>query len=442
MEMQKTIQKEVVVGGNGLHTGKFTEITIKPAMPGAGIVFVRTDKNPPVEIPATLDNIGVEVGGGRQTTLVKGDTQIRTIEHLMAAFHGLGIDNAIVEIGEDELPGLDGSAKGYVEPLLEIGFQLQDKPREYLTITEPIFLTSDKCSMVALPDSEGLKLSYTLSYQHKDLKDQFCSMRLSPDVFMKELAPARTFCLKEEALLLKSMGYGQGATLENTLVFEDDLPLENTLRFPNEACRHKVVDLFGDLFLLGRPLRAHVIACRTGHLQNVQLMKNIATKLKVRKETGPMKSKNKGAEKGSHRMDIEAIKRVIPHRDPFLLIDEIIEMVPSKSAVGIKNVLPDEPYFKGHFPGHPVMPGVLILESLAQVGGVLMLSQPQNRGKIAYFMTIEDAKFRNPVHPGDQLKLVAEIIKLRAKAGLCSGKAYVEDKLVCEAVVKFAIVDP
>ena len=434
MEKQKTIQKEIEFRGRGIHTGLETEIIVKPADPGTGIWFVRIDQDDEVKFPATAESI--YVGEGRQTSIGNGSARIRTVEHLMATFHGLGIDNAIVEVSGEEIPGFDGSARRFVEKILEVGLVTQDRAREYLYVTEPIYLDEGGQSIVVLPYDEGLKLSYALSYQHHDLHDQFFSSVVTPEVFERELAPARTFCLKEEAMSLKAQGYGQGADLENTLVFENDLPIKNTLRFPNEACRHKVMDLLGDLYLIGQPLRAHVIACRSGHIQNMKLVARLRATLDREIKITMNKPKRE-----SRELDVNEIQKILPHRYPFLLVDRIVELVPGERAIGIKNVTINEYYFRGHFPGHPVMPGVLILEALAQVGGVVMLSRPENQGKLAYFMTIENVKFRQPVHPGDQLRLEAEVIRIKSRTGQCRGKAYVGDKLVCEAEVKFALVE-
>ena len=441
MDLQKTFKRSIELKGRGLHTGSEASLTLKPAEAGKGINFIHIDpQGNRSEFPATVESIFQ--GEGRQTSLGNGKARIRTVEHLMATFHGLGVDNAIVEVQGEEIPGFDGSAKYFVDRILEVGLVSQDAPREYAYVTEPIYLDEGGQSLVVLPYRDGLKLSYSLSYQHRDLHDQFFSSVITPEVFERELAPARTFCLKEEVALLKAKGYGQGADLENTLVFENDLPIQNKLRFPNEACRHKVIDLLGDLYLTGRPLRAHVIACRTGHLQNMKL----ATKLRdtiIDKGTNHFMHKSKFERSGQpgRQLDVNEIQKIIPHRYPFLLVDKIVDLVPGEKAIGIKNVTINEYYFRGHFPGHPVMPGVLILEALAQVGGVLMLSRPENQGKLAYFMTIEGVKFRQPVHPGDQLRLEAEVIKIKSRTGQCRGKAYVGDKLVCEAEVKFALVE-
>lgn len=439
--MQHTLKSAIQLEGKGLHTGVPTRVTIKPAPANSGIVFIRVDQNPPVVIPANLNHVGPDVGGGRQTSLENGSCAIRTTEHVMASLHGLGVDNAVIEIDADEVPGMDGSAKEFTEKISAAGLENQNIERQIIKVKEPMAFDTGKQTIMVFPNEGGLKLSYTLSYQHKDLKDQYYSTDITPAIFKEELCSARTFCLKDEALLLKAKGFGQGATLENTLVFENDQPIQNTLRFPNEACRHKVVDLLGDLYLLGKTLHAHVVACRTGHQHNFQMMKRL---VETMNQSNSNSNNAPVYEDGEvvRDLDVNAIQKILPHRHPFLLVDKIVEMTAGHKAVGIKNVTINEHFFVGHFPGHPVMPGVLILEALAQVGGVLMLSRKENKNKIAYFMTIENAKFRQPVHPGDQLRLEAEVLKLRSRTGQCSGKAYVGDKLVCEAEVKFAIVEP
>ena len=430
MIQQQTLRETVSFRGVGLHTGQTVEVTVRPGEPDTGILFVRRDLDPTLRARAVVE--AVRSDEQRQTALVVGTGVIRTVEHLMAVFHGLGIDNAIVEVDGEEMPGLDGSSKAFTEDIARVGLVEQGRPRRFIELQEPVYVDHGDQSLVILP-APYLTISYMLSYRHEDLADQFLSLRILPEIFEKEIAPARTFCLKDEAQMILAYGLGKGANFENTLVFERNLPIENTLRFGNEACRHKMMDLLGDLFLLGGFLKGHVIATRSGHALNVELVRKIAM-TQSKKHPSPAKV--------SSTLDVEGIQKILPHRYPFLFVDRIEKLEPGKRAVGYKLVSANDYYFQGHFPGHPVMPGVLIMEAMAQVGGVVMLSMPEMRGRIAYFMSVDYCKFRQTVVPGDELRMEVEVLRYRAKTGQCAGRAYVGDKLVCEAGVKFALVEP
>ncbi|MCM8775944.1 MAG: UDP-3-O-acyl-N-acetylglucosamine deacetylase [Candidatus Omnitrophica bacterium] len=428
---QRTLKQSVHFQGRGLHTGQWVQFHVHPAEADKGIVFSRIDMDPTLQVRATLENVATDKT--RQTTLVIGPgVLLRTIEHLMATFHGLGIDNAYVQVDGEEIPGMDGSARDFTEAILGAGLVEQEAERKYLEIHKPIFVDEGDQFLVILP-CDHLWISYTLSYRHEDLTDQFLSLRILPEIFERELAPARTFCLKHEAEALLAKGFGKGASIENTLVFERNLPIDNILRFEDEACRHKITDLLGDLYLTGSFIRGHVIATRSGHALNLELVRKLVMANNMSNRDEP--------DVFPPVLNAEDIQKIIPHRYPFLFVDRIENFEPEKRAVGYKQVSMNDYFFQGHFPGHPVMPGVLIIEAMAQVGGVIMLSSKENRNKIAYFMSLDSAKFRQPVFPGDELRMEVEVVKKRARTGQCVGRAYVGDKLVCEAEVKFAVVD-
>jgi len=437
MENQKTIKKEIQVEGNGIHTGQKVTLRLKPAGANTGVLFKRIDlKDAPI-IKASIDFVLNNTTSPRQTSLVYENIQINTIEHLLATLSGLGLDNILIELDGEEVPALDGSSKDFVSLIHKAGIQELDEPKRLFILKEPVWIEHQDSYICALPYPR-FKISYTLKYDSVFLKTQFLDIEINPESFEREISPCRTFVLEREVEDLKRLGFGKGANYENTIVISDKDIIKNKLRFEDECLRHKILDLIGDLYLFGQPLCAHIIAVKSGHYINHQLVRKLV-KLKQRSRVAGLKSEEDI--EADKELDISSIMRILPHRYPFLLVDRIIELEKGKRAVGIKNVTVNEAFFNGHFPSRPVMPGVLIIEAMAQVGGIVILSYPEHKGKLAFFMSIEKAKFRKTVIPGDQLRLEISIGKIRSKTGQLFGQALVDNKVVAEAELMFALVD-
>ncbi len=460
---QRTIKKPVSFSGIGLHTGNKTTITFKPADPNTGIRFIRTDLAQNTEIPADIEHV---VDNFRDTTLGIDDIHIRQVEHVLAAVYGLEIDNILITVDSNEPPVGDGSAMPFVSILQKTGFTEQNSPKDYLEIKETITYSDREkgIDMVVFPSDE-LRITFMVDYQNPALGTQYTSMYSLSDEFVKEFSPARTFCFLHEVEELHDQGLIQGGSLDNGIVivdrqlskeelkklagrfgFNEDVVLGTNgilggrkLRFYNEPVRHKTLDLIGDLALLGVPLKAHVMAARSGHAAHVELVKKIRKVYKKKQLTS--KYQTRPTPKDIF-LDIQAIEKILPHRYPFLLVDKIIDLIPKEKVIGIKNVTYNEPFFRGHFPGHPIMPGVLIVESMAQTGAVLLLDSVKNPDKkLAYFMAINEVRFRKPVYPGDQLQIEVELVRFRPTSCKMIGRAFVSGELVCEAQFMAAIVD-
>ncbi|MBI4341544.1 MAG: bifunctional UDP-3-O-[3-hydroxymyristoyl] N-acetylglucosamine deacetylase/3-hydroxyacyl-ACP dehydratase [Candidatus Omnitrophica bacterium] len=435
---QCTIANDVVIHGVGIHTGVSVSLRLLPAPADAGIVFVRTDLPHRPAIPVKSAQMVDVDKSVRRTTLSKDGVVVQTVEHFMAALWGAGIDNAYVEVTGPEVPGLDGSAIQFLEQFRAAGTTAQELPRRYVILREPIHVEDGEASITLVPD-RTLRVSYLLNYPHPLLKSQMVTFAQDgADLFAQTIAPARTFCLKEEAEALRAAGFGKGANFDNTLVLDERGVMNNTLRFEDECARHKVLDLLGDLYLLGAHLRARVIAIRSGHPLNVKLLKKLTQAMEQWK-IGSLQSASSEVMVGP-QLDITQIEKILPHRYPFLLVDRVTELTETR-AVGIKCVTINDYFFRGHFPGRPVMPGVLMIEAMAQVAGIIMLNKQENLGKFAYFMAVDKVKFRKPVVPGDVLVLEAELGKLRSRTGTVAARALVEGKVVCEGELMFALSD-
>lgn len=437
MEKQRTIKNPVELSGVGLNTGNSVNLRFKPSPPNSGINFVRIDlKDRPI-INSELANVIDMSKSPHHTSLGAGGVDIQTVEHLMSALAGLSIDNIFIELDSNEVPNFDGSSTKFVEVLKQAGIVEQDTPKRYFVIREPIWCSEEDASIVALP-SLDFRISYTLDYENSPIRPQHLELIITPDIFEREIASSRTFCLERDVERLLKMGLGKGGNYDNTLVVGENGVINNRLRFEDEFARHKILDLIGDLFILGFSIKAHIIAVKSGHRLNIKLMQKIKSRRDKLLEGGLAPALDIAPTQGE--IDINVIKRILPHRYPFLLVDKILSM-DDKRIVSIKNVTANEEFFLGHFPGRPIMPGVLIVEAMAQTAGVLMLSKDENYGKLAYFTGIDGVRFRKTVVPGEQLVLEVEIIKFRSKTGQVRAEAKVDGKLVCEAELMFALVE-
>ncbi len=424
---QTTIGKRVEIRGVGLFSGREVAVELVPAKVDTGVVFVRTDLPGRPQIPALCECFGPI---DRRTTLQSGEVGIHTVEHLLACCNGLGVDNLDVEISEEELPVGDGSALIFANAMWDAGVVELDSPRKHFRVEEPLVLQDGDARLEVHPGvGQELSIRYALDYDGPPLGRQEVSFKIQPEVFLEQIAPARSFCLEVEASEMQSRGLGVGATYENTLVIGPDGPIQNEFRFPDEAARHKVLDLLGDLMLLGRRLRGSIRAERSGHSLNTKLVEELGKKMTEQDQ------------KCDVTLDIREIMEILPHRYPFLLVDRVIELEGYERVVGIKNVTFNEHFFQGHFPGRPIMPGVLQIEAMAQLAGVLLRRKLKEEGKLAVLMGLDDVRFLRPVGPGDQLVMEAVAERVRSRTGQVRCCASVDGETVSEAVIKFMLVD-
>jgi len=411
-------------------------VRVKPGLPNSGIWFVRVDQGKPIRIAARLENVTKRA---RRTALRNGTVAIETVEHCLSACCGLGIDNLIIELKGEEMPALDGSCQPYVEVLNECGICQQDAVRELYVITDPVVRVVDNDSeLIALPalkpDAETLEIFYDLDYgPDTPIGRQTYRVEITPEDFETKIAPARTFVLQQEVDQLREMGFGHHLTYQDILVFGNEGPIDNALRFPDECVRHKILDLMGDLMLLGRFIVGRIHARKSGHSVNHQLVRALVARERERKHTALTSRRPV--------RDIRDIQRILPHRYPFLMVDRILKIEGSKHVVGIKNVSINEEFFQGHYPGEPIMPGVLIIEALSQIGGILLSQELEHKGKVAVLLSLDKVKFRRKVRPGDQLILEASAIRVRSNSGHVRAEARVGSEMAAQAEIKFILTD-
>ena len=432
MNPQQTISGTAELQGRGLFTGESVTVRFKPAPADSGITFVRTDSTTPVRLRAHVSTVTKRA---RRTSIRNGTLAIETVEHCLAALHGLGVDNAEVELSGGELPGCDGSSQAFVDAIKSAGIIEQEAPRRPLVIRETVRVAEGDAELIAVPTDTGdLNILYDLDYGPDGrLPRQILAVRVSSDTFCRDIAPARTFLFEEEARQFQAAGLGQHLTYGDVVVIGPGGVLGNEFRFPDECVRHKILDLIGDLYLAGRAIHGKIIARKSGHALNHELVRQLLETLE--------RSRRADRLTGPAAFDALALRRVLPHRFPFLLLDRVLEIDGDRRAVGIKNVSINEPFFQGHYPSQPIMPGVLIIEAMAQLSGVLLSQKLEHTGKVAVLLSMDNVKFRRPVAPGDQLVLEAETIRVKARTGHVRCQARVGDSLVAQAEIKFMMVD-
>jgi UDP-3-O-[3-hydroxymyristoyl] N-acetylglucosamine deacetylase/3-hydroxyacyl-[acyl-carrier-protein] dehydratase len=439
---QRTILREVSIKGKSLHTGEEVQLTLKPAEENTGIVFKRVDLFGKPEIRPLVDLVDDLV---RSTTIAEGHAKVHTVEHVLSALNGCGVDNVVIEMDASEPPILDGSAKHFVNLVQEAEPVEQQAERQYFNLEEPISVTRGGSSLIALPH-DGFRITCT-SADDRGIHTQHLSLDIDPETYIAQVAPARTFTIYEDIEELLKLGKIKGGSLDSAIVIKGDkIVSKEPLRFNDEFVRHKMLDIIGDIVLAGMPVRAHIVAVRPGHALNAELSKALRKKI-LDKAKGAKKKPKSAAppvfDSTESTMDIRRVLDLLPHRYPFVMIDRVLEVVNENELVALKNVTINEPYFQGHYPGRPVMPGVLQIEAMAQAAGVLLLRRLDvGESIIAFFMSVDKVKFRQAVEPGDALRIHVKITKIRGnKIATATGECKVGDKVVSNAELMFMLVD-
>ncbi len=423
------------MSGMALHTGNRVTLTLRPAPADAGYLFKRVDLPDEPTVAAHIDQVKHTE---RATTIGEGAVKVQTVEHVLSCLRGCGIDNALIELDANEPPIGDGSGRAFIELIQKAGKLEQEAKVHYYELREPIIVKGKDGAYIGAWPHDGFQVSCT-NANHTGKFTQYLSWKEETGDFPKDLGQARTFCFYEEVQPLLEKGLIQGGSLENAIVIRGDTLLcREPLRYEDEFVRHKIFDIIGDLALFPLKLKAHITSAKPSHTLNVELAKAINKQYR-NYLTQLMPIENIPVGEGA--MDIKGVMKILPHRYPFLMVDRILRFEGDTKAVGQKNVSINEPYFVGHFPGHPVMPGVLQVEAMAQVASVLLLRQSENAGRLGYFMSIDKVKFRKPVMPGDSLIIEMELTKSRRKIGCARGHCLVNGEIVCEGELMFALID-
>ncbi len=424
-----TVALPTKLSGVGLHLGRPCTLTFSPAPSGTGVVIRRTDIENAPAIPATVDQV---TASERRTQLGRGDNTVHTVEHVLAAVAASGIDDLVISMDGPEPPIVDGSSEPFFSALQAVGLTALAGQPDFLVIREPVRIIDGESVYEAFPAS-GLELDVTIEFPHPRIGRQATHLEITTASFSKELSAARTFGFLSEVESLREKGLIQGASMKNAIVLDEAEVLNGPLRWDDEFVRHKMADCVGDLALAGARVRARIVAIKPSHRGTVTLVRELARTGTLQSGNGVRPGRPK-SERGSMVYAIEDIMRVLAHRYPFLLVDRILEIEDNKRIVGLKNVTINEPFFQGHFPGHPIMPGVLIIEAMAQVGGMLLMGSLDDlETKVVYFMSLDNVKFRKPVKPGDQIIFELEIVQIRGKVCKMRGVGKVDGEVVAEA---------
>lgn len=432
--LQHTLAKRASISGSSLHTGEEVTLTIHPAPVGHGRRFRRADLPDQPVIEASIDHVKTVE---RSTTIAEGSVKVHTVEHVLSALAGLGVDNALIEMDANEPPIGDGSAQPYVELIRQAGVAAQEAPRAFYEVSEPIHLETKAGSLMTIVPANSFRVSCT-QVGPDGRFTQFYSTEITPAIYEKEIAAARTFVFYEDVKPLMDKGLIKGGSLENAVVVRGESVLsKEPLRFPEEFARHKILDIVGDLALFGRAIKGHVIAIKPGHGANTDLARMLAKKFAQTMALVPPSVTPKGGDV----LDVNDVMKLLPHRFPFLMVDRIVAFEGESKCTGVKSVTINEQFFQGHFPGHPVMPGVLQLEAMAQVSSILILRLPGQAGRIGYFMSADAIKFRKPVVPGDTLFIEVEITQRKKNIAKSRGRCIVNSEVVSEAEMLFGFID-